>query len=761
MVGVCFFGFKSKRQELAEYEGALTDEHVKYSQHFIDRLYSLSAAHVVNILMLSSKVFSFHPASPFLTPPRFMKTVLKFILAWSMLSELVAFAATPSLVPLPQEMQVRPGVFTLCPTQLPSAGLGHPLVEILTDPASLGTGQYFAAQLFKSTGEQFIVKTTTYGGPTRNAVLLTTAEANTNLGAEGYELTVAPDSVVIRAPATAGVFYGVQSLLQLLPPQVAAPLTASNTLWTIPCVYIYDQPRFPWRGVMLDVARHFVGKEQIKQLLDTMAALKLNTFHWHLTDDQGWRLEITNYPALTTNSAWRAGIDYGLNPRASSATNAAGQYGGFYTQDDAREIVAYAQQLHITVVPEIEMPCHATAGLAAYPQFGCGNPQADYQMDYPNINYGVDLYSPGSPGTLAFLEEILSEVMAIFPGQYIHCGGDEVVSSDDTQWNSYSYDESEMQALGIKPGGTTSIVEYQHWFSTNIATFVESKGRTMMGWTETENGGILPNAALMDWETGSSSEAIATAEAGQKVVMAPDSSCYINYIESTNLNLEPPFIVGSSPAYLSVANVYSFEPLPSDLPSQYDTNILGAQCELWTEYVPSFENVLFKMFPRECAMAELTWTPAASKNFTSFTNRLVSLEQRLGEMGVNYDHENIPQIGSWTPAQVSPQYSTWQWDITTNVSAAGEIDVSYAYTSGTNGLHIAWTSLLENGTEIDRDTHDGYALNLTPAAATTNGTLFILHLPVRKPGATYLINASVQGSGGTNSFGNVYLPNWD
>jgi hexosaminidase len=512
---------------------------------------------------------------------------------------------------------------------------------------------------------------------------------------------------------------------------------------------------------MLDCARHFYTKQNIKQLLDAMAALKLNTFHWHLTDDQGWRLEITNYPALTTNSAWRAGIDYTLNPRANPATNSLGQYGGFYSQADAREIVAYAKQLHITVVPEIEMPCHATPGLAAYPQFGCGNLQSSYNMDYPGINYGVDLYSPGSPGTMAFLEEVLSEVMAIFPGQYIHCGGDEVIASGDKQWNTYFNDTNQMAALGIATNGNISITAYQHWFSTNIAAYVRANGRTMIGWTEFENGGIVPNAALMDWETGGSSEAIPTAEAGQNVVMSPDDSCYINYLEVTNLNFEPPFIVGGAPAYSSVSNLYSFEPLPSGLPAQYNTNILGAQCNLWTEYVPSYENVMFKMFPRVCALAEVTWTPAASKNYTNFLTRLAMHEQRLAQMGINYNQETVPQIGSWAPTQITTSPTTLQWDITTNVTAAGEIDVSFAYVSGANSLNIQWAALLQNGTEIDRDTHNGFAHSSTPAAASTNATIYVLHLPARKPGATYQINTSVQGLGGTNSTGTVYLPNWD
>jgi len=675
-----------------------------------------------------------------------------------------ALAATDPIVPLPQQFQSRPGVFTLCPTETAVAAPGRPLVTIYSDPSSVPTARFLAARLFKATGWQFAISPNSAGTPVRNGILLTTANANSSLGAEGYELTVAPDSVVIRAPASGGVFYGVQSLLQMLPPQAFAQSPATNVLWTIPCAYVSDQPRFSWRGVMLDCSRHFFAKQDIKLLLDAMAAVKLNTFHWHLTDDQGWRLEITNYPALTTNGAWRSYMDYGLNIRAAGGlTNSLGQYGGYYSQADAREIVAYAQQLHITVVPEIEMPCHVVSVLNSYPQFGCGNAASSYNMDTISTCgscYGVDLLSPGSPGTMAFLQEILRETMAIFPSQYIHCGGDEVVSSGDTQWNSYPYDVSQMSALGITPSGSSSIIAYQRWFSTNIASFVQANGRTMIGWTEFENGGTIPNAALMDWETGTSSKALTVAQAGQKVVMAPDATCYVNYVQSTTA-LEPPFIVGGATSYNSLANVYGFEPLPAGLPAQYNTNILGAQCTLFTEYVPSAENVMFKIFPRACAMAELTWTPAASKNYSDFLSRLAVHEQRLSQMGVNYNRESLVAIGTWTPAQLLASTSTTnQWDITANANA-GEIDVNFWYTNGANSMLIGWTSLLENGVEIDRDTHTGLAMNATAKQYATNATLYVLRLPVRKPGATYQIKASMQGNGGTNCSGIVYLPNWN
>ncbi len=663
---------------------------------------------------------------------------------------------SPNIIPLPVTLQNRPGIFTLCPSQPIPPAPARALMQILVDGASQQTGQYLAAALFKSTGYQFQLATSSATNAVRGAILITTSSAISTLAAEGYELTVAPDSVVIRAPAQGGTFYGVQSLLQLLPPQIYSPRIVSGVAWTAPCVYIEDQPLFPWRGMMLDVARHFYNKDEVKQVLDAMAMHKLNTFHWHLVDDQGWRLELTNYPNLTVAGAFREGLDYGLPPRASTATNAAGQYGGFYTQAEAREIVAYAQERHITVVPEIEMPCHSTCALAAYPQFGCGNPIDDYDMDYPSINYGVDLYSLGSPGTMAFLEDALTEVMGVFPGFYIHCGGDEVVSSGDVQWNTYPADVANMAAQSIMPNGTTSIVAYQHWFSTTIANFLQANGRMMMGWTEFENGGVITNAALMDWVPVGSSKAVTVAEAGMPVVMTTETECYVNYVEGTNTSLpiEPPFIVGGAPSYSTVSQVYAFNPIPSGLPAQYATNILGAQCTLFGEYVPSFKNVMFKMFPRGSAMAEITWTPKSSQSYSSFTNRLVVQKQRFAQMGINYDHEIIPQIGTWGPT-VSTLPATMNLDITTNVTAAGEIDVSFYATNGANGLSITSVALLQNGVQVDIDAHAGYT------GSGSVFSLYIVHLAETKPGATYTIQAVVAGAGGTATSGNIYLPNWN
>lgn len=671
-----------------------------------------------------------------------------FCAFFSLLLTTTAFAATtPSLIPLPQQMQVRAGQFTLCPSQTIAGLPARSTTRILVDGASQASGEYLAALLLKSTGYQFPIVTNLGALPVKGAILLTTVNAKTNLGAEGYELTVAPDSVVIRAPTTAGVFYGIQSFLQLLPPQIVALQPVAGVAWTAPCVYIQDQPRFVWRGMMLDCSRHFYIKQEIKQILDAMAFHKLNTFHWHLVDDQGWRIQILKYPLLTQVGAWRNGIDYGLNPRGSLDYNASNQYGGFYTQSDIREIVAYAQQRHITIVPEIEMPGHSTAGLAAYPQYSCSS-NSVFNMDV--IDYHIDVYSPGTPGTFQFLEDILTEVIGLFPGQYIHCGGDEVTS---TIWNTNAPDKAKMQSLGITPGSSTAVLQYQSWFSTQIADFLHAQGRTMIGWSEIEYGGVLTNAAVMDWLTGTSSQAVTAASAGKKVVMSPNLYCYYNYYQSQNFAVEP---MGQG-GYCSLTNAYNFEPVPASLPSQYISNILGGQANLWGEYLLSLTNSEFRIFPRLCALAEVTWTPAAMKNFTNFTARLATHEQRLVQMGVNYDHEAITQIGNWTPAQITatPGSNTLSWDITTNLIGPGEVNVNFWFTAGANGLNIYSAALLENGVQVDIDTHAGFT------GSTQTFPIYILNLPVRNAGATYTIQATVAGKGGTNSTGTVYLPNWN
>ena len=676
-----------------------------------------------------------------------------------------AFAANPAVIPLPKQMQVHPGAFTLCPSQQIPGAPALALKRILVDSASLETGQYLAMMLFRSTGYRFTVATNGAPGPVREALLLTIVNALPSLGPEGYELTVAPDSVVIRAPAQAGVFYGVQSLLQLFPPQIMAPRPASGVQWVAPCVYIQDQPRFPWRGVMLDVSRHFVDKQEVERILDGLALHKINTFHWHLTDDHGWRIQINSWPLLTatasTNTAaWRTGIDYGQNPAASTAYNSFGKYGGFYTQDDVREVVAYAQQRHISIVPEVEFPAHCTAALVSYPQLGCGNTDTTAHYDMDNIHYGFTLFSLANSGT--FFTNVLTELMSLFPGQYIHCGGDEVTATGDTQWTSYAPDVNLMAALGITGTTTAKIQAYQHWLTTNLTAFLKSNGRSFAGWSEIEAVGTITNAVLLEWET---LNGVQTASNGQYVVMCPNGINYYEVNSANSLLYDPYFVVGGSPAYKTVSDVYNYEPVPASLVgSPWATNILGAQVNLWTEFVPSGLNMEYKIFPRICAEAEITWTPQAQKNYADFTTRLAIDEQRLAQMGVNYNRETNTQIGAWGPS-VPTSATTVSYDITPYVTKSGEIDVSFIYTSGSDAIDVYSVSLLENGTQVDINTFHGFA-GLGSYTQTGNAlgglAYYVVRLPVFHPGSTYAIQASIAEHGSSaSSNGKVYLPNWN
>ncbi len=456
-------------------------------------------------------------------------------------------------------------------------------------------------------------------------ILLTTNEADISLGTEGYELSVTTNGVIIRAPAAAGVFYGAQSLLQLLPPEIFSAKSDSKAAWTIPCVEISDSPRFVWRGFMLDVSRHFFTKAEVKKVLDLMALYKLNTFHWHLVDDQGWRIQIKKYPKLTSVSAWRDGVGFGFDAKASTAYDKRGRYGGFYTQNDIREVIAYAAARNITIVPEIEMPGHSMAALAAYPQFGC-----------PNVKFSVPLkggiytgvYCAGNDATFTFLENVLSEVAQLFPGKYIHIGGDEVKK---TNWQNCA----ECQ-LRIKTEGLKDEHALQSYFIHRIEKIVNAQGKSLIGWSEIREGGLAPNAALMDWIGGG----LESATNGHNVVMTPTKFCYFDHYQSTNRAAEPKAIGWAEPQsqthFLLLKKVYQFDPVPEKLAPEFQSHILGGQANLWTEYIPNLRQVEYMMFPRLGALSEVDWSPKEERDWENFKSRTALNEKRLDAMGVNY-----------------------------------------------------------------------------------------------------------------------------
>jgi len=428
------------------------------------------------------------------------------------------------------------------------------------------------------------------------------------LAPEGYILEVTSSGITIESAGLAGAFYGWQTLRQLLP---AEPKGAAE----IPCLRIEDSPRFAWRGLMLDTCRHYMPVAFVKEFIDLLAMHKLNTFHWHLTEDQAWRIEIKKYPKLTTIGATRAESPvYG-----SRGTGDKTPYGPFfYTQDEIREVVAYAAERHVTVVPEIELPGHSLAALAAYPELGCtGGP---YQ---PRTRWGVepDVYCAGNDAVFAFLEDVLTEVMELFPSKFIHIGGDECPKS---RWKQCSKCQARIQGEGLH-----NEHELQSYFIKRIEKFLNAKGRRLIGWDEILEGGLAPNAAVMSWRGVKGG--IAAARQKHDVVMSPTSHCYFDYYPGKGPH-EPESIGG----HLPLQRVYSFEPVPAQLTPEEAKHVMGVQGNLWTEYMWTPEDVEYKAFPRACALAEVAWLPAVQKDWNSFRGRLETHVKRLDQRNVDY-----------------------------------------------------------------------------------------------------------------------------
>ncbi|SDS54277.1 hexosaminidase [Mucilaginibacter mallensis] len=444
---------------------------------------------------------------------------------------------------------------------------------------------------------------------TTNTIVLNTA-SGIKLADEAYELKVNARGITISGER-GGVFYGVQSLMQLI--------HENDKQLSVAAITVKDQPNFAYRGLMLDVGRHFFDIPEIKKILDVMASLKLNRFHWHLTDDQGWRLEIKKYPKLTSISAWRDSTIIGgygdFNPFIYDGKRS----GGFYTQDQAREIVKYAADRNIVVIPEIEMPGHSTAVLAAYPELGNGT--GPYTVKgYWGVHYTI--YNPDEP-TFKFLEDVLTEVMAIFPGKDIHIGGDEVPKDE---WKKSAIAQKLIQENHLKNED-----ELQSWFINRIEKFLNKNGRNLIGWDEILEGGLSPNATVMSWrgEQGG----IDAAKQGHNVIMTPNSNMYVDHAQAKDKTTEPLAIGG----FLPLDVVYNYNPLPASLTSDQQKHILGVQANMWTEYVATNNKLEYMLFPRVAALAEVGWTKAENKDYKNFTqNELPGYLKNMEALGVNY-----------------------------------------------------------------------------------------------------------------------------
>ncbi|MHB0960227.1 MAG: beta-N-acetylhexosaminidase [Pirellulaceae bacterium] len=460
------------------------------------------------------------------------------------------------------------------------------------------------------------------------------------LGTEGYRLSVTPSRILIRAAAEAGLFYGGITLRQLLPTSAfgAQPGAPRAAPLVVPCVEIEDSPRFVWRGLLLDVARHYMPVEFIKKFIDLAALHKFNRLQLHLTDDQGWRMEINRYPRLTEIGSVRAESP----ARDDRARGDGTPYGPFfYTQQQLRDLVDYAQARHVTLVPEVEMPGHFLAALAAYPQYSCsGGP---FQV---RTRWGVepDVLCPGNDEAVEFALNVLAEVTDVFPSRFIHIGGDEAPRD---RWKTCPKCQARMRAEGF-----ATEAQLQTYLNHRVEEFLTSRGRRLIGWDEILEGGLTPGAVVMSWR--GTEGGIAAATAGHDVVMSPTSHCYFDYAQGRGPT-EPVAIGG----FLPLETVYGFEPLPAALPEARRQHILGVQGNLWTEYIPTPAEAEYFAFPRAVALAEVAWSPAALRNLADFQRRMQVHMQRLDRLAVNYRPLSAP---AETPPGRTPPFDTQEVD---------------------------------------------------------------------------------------------------
>lgn len=441
-----------------------------------------------------------------------------------------------------------------------------------------------------------------------NSITLSLVDKNPK--EEGYSLAVNSKGAFISAGTEAGLFYGIQSFLQMI----------ETTSLTTPIVSITDYPRFAYRGMHLDVARHMFPAEFIKKYIDLMARHKFNRFHWHLTDDQGWRIEIKKYPRLTEVGGYRKETAIG---KATTKTRASVKYdgkpyGGFYTQEEIKDIVQYAAKRHVTIIPEIELPGHAQAALTGYPKLGCtGGP---YETA---TTWGVftDVYCAGKEETFTFLQDVLDEVLTLFPGQYIHIGGDECPK---VNWETCPDCQKR-----IKDNQLKDTHHLQSYFVQRMEKYLNDKGRQIIGWDEILEGGLAPNATVMSWrgEEGG----IAAAKQNHNVIMTPGKWVYLDYAQDTS-KTEPLSIGGYTP----VSKVYGYEPVPPQLSAEESKYILGAQCNVWSEYLKTSDHVEYMVYPRASAMAEVLWSQKDARDYSDFVKRMQTHVLRLNAWNVNY-----------------------------------------------------------------------------------------------------------------------------
>ena len=505
------------------------------------------------------------------------------------------------IIPLPSTYELKPGTFYI--TGQSSIGIDK------SDPEMTALANYFNEEISDATG---------FSLPVNNSgtIILQLGE-HKELGEEGYQLSISSDQLILSAYKHHGIFNGIQSVLQLLPPEIKSKTVQADATWSINCIEVTDKPQFAWRGLMLDISRHFCTKQEVKKFIDQMAEYKYNVFHWHLTDDQGWRLEVKSLPRLTAIGAWRAPRVGNWWEREPQLPTDSLSYGGYYTTEDIREIVEYAQQRYVTIVPEIDIPGHSMAALSAYPEISCtGGPF--------HVNVGNTFYTKienslcaGNEQTFEVLDSVFAEVARLFPSPYIQIGGDECYKGF---WEKCSKCKMRMQKEHLK-----NLEELQSYFVKRVAAMVQKRGKQVIGWDEILEGGLAPETIVMSWR--GMKGGIEAAKQGHSVIMTPTDHCYLDFYQGD------PTVEPNTYSMLRLQDCYKYQLIPDSVDASL---IMGGQGNLWTESVPHYRQVEYMIWPRALAISETLWTDARLRNWKFFVNRVEQQFERFDRSGVNY-----------------------------------------------------------------------------------------------------------------------------
>ena len=505
------------------------------------------------------------------------------------------------IIPLPSTYELKPGTFYI--TGQSSIGIDK------SDPEMTALANYFNEEISDATG---------FSLPVNNSgTIIFQLGEHKELGEEGYQLSISSDQLILSAYKHHGIFNGIQSVLQLLPPEIKSKTVQADATWSINCIEVTDKPQFAWRGLMLDVSRHFFTKQEVKKFIDQMAEYKYNVFHWHLTDDQGWRLEVKSLPRLTAIGAWRAPRVGNWWEREPQLPTDSLSYGGYYTTEDIREIVEYAQQRYVTIVPEIDIPGHSMAALSAYPEISCtGGPF--------HVNVGNTFYTKienslcaGNEQTFEVLDSVFAEVARLFPSPYIHIGGDECYKGF---WEKCSKCKMRMQKEHLK-----NLEELQSYFVKRVAAMVQKRGKQVIGWDEILEGGLAPETIVMSWR--GMKGGIEAAKRGHSVIMTPTDHCYLDFYQGD------PTVEPNTYSMLRLQDCYKYQLIPDSVDASL---IMGGQGNLWTESVPHYRQVEYMIWPRALAISETLWTDARLRNWKFFVNRVEQQFERFDRSGVNY-----------------------------------------------------------------------------------------------------------------------------